>query len=109
MIKDLYTVITNTAMAAPGWSVELASDAPLHPNRDSIDLHVPIKRSSEVIISILIWTCSWYHTRVHKSGHRKIDEDKKRDDPLEDRNSVPLLLQNVPFDTREIEEQCRSS
>ena len=32
VIKDLNTVITNTAVTAPRWSVELAGDTPLHTN-----------------------------------------------------------------------------
>lgn len=105
VIKDLDTVVADTAVTAPGRSVELASHTPLHTNRDSIDLNISVERSSEIIISVLIRTGSWYHTRVHECCHGKVYEDKKCDDPLEDWNCVPLLLQNVPLDTREIEEK----
>jgi len=109
VVKDLNTVVTDTAVTAPGWSVELAGHAPLHTNRDSIDLNIPVERGSEIIISVLIRTCSGYDTRVHEGCHGEVDEDKKRDDPLEDWDRVPLLLQNVPLDTREIEEKCGGS
>lgn len=76
VIKDLNTVITNTAVTAPRWSVELAGDTPLHTNRDSIDLNISVERSSEIIISVLIRAGSWYDTRVHEGCHGKVDQDK---------------------------------
>ena len=37
--------------------------------------------------------------RVHEGRHGEVDEDEEGDDPLEDWHGVPLLDQNVPFDT----------
>lgn len=76
VIKDLNAVVANTAVTAPGRSVELASDTPLHTNRDSIDLNISVERSSEIIIPVLIRTGSWYHSRVHEGCHGKVYEDK---------------------------------
>ena len=39
------------------------------------------------------------HPRIHEGGHGEVDEDEKSDDSLEDWNSIPVLLQNVPLDT----------
>ena len=39
------------------------------------------------------------HPGIHEGGHGEVDEDEKSDDSLEDWNSIPVLLQNVPLDT----------
>ena len=52
---------------------------------------------------------SFTHPWVHEGGHGEVDENKEGDDPLEDGNRIPVLLQNVPFDTREVEEQGRGA
>ena len=39
------------------------------------------------------------HPRIHEGGHGEVDEDKEGDDPLEDGNCIPVLLQDVPLDT----------
>ena len=49
------------------------------------------------------------HPWVHEGGHGEVDKNKEGDDTLEDRDSIPVLLQNVPFDTREVEEQGRGA
>ena len=41
------------------------------------------------------------HPRIHEGSHGEVDENKEGDDPLEDGNRIPVLLQNVPFDTPE--------
>jgi len=105
MIKDLNAVVANRAVAAPGRAVELAGDAPLHPHRDPIDLNIAVEGSAEVIVSILVRTCARNHPGIHEGGHGEVDEDEKSDDSLEDWNSIPVLLQNVPLDTREIKEE----
>ena len=46
---------------------------------------------------------SFTHPWIHEGGHGEVDEDKEGDDTLEDGNSIPVLLQNVPFDTPEVE------
>jgi len=109
VVKDLNTVVTDTAVAAPGRSVELTCHTPLHPNRDSIDLNISVEGSSEIIVSILIRTGPRYHSWVHEGGHGEVDQDKQGYDPLEYRDRVPLLLQDIPLDTWEIEEESRSS
>jgi len=92
VVKDLNTVITDTTVAAPGRSVELTRHTPLHPNRDSIDLNIPVQGSSEIIVSVLIRTGPGYHSRVHEGGHGEVDQDKQGYDPLEYGDRVPLLL-----------------
>jgi len=109
VVEDLNAVITDAAVATPGRSVELTSHTPLHPNRDSIDLYISVKRSSEIIVSVLIRTGPGYHPRVHEGGHGEVDQDKQCYDPLENRDRVPLLLQDIPLDTWEIEEESRGS
>ena len=42
---------------------------------------------------------SFTHPWVHEGGHGEVDENKEGDDPLEDGNRIPVLLQNVPLDT----------
>ena len=32
MVEDLDTIVADTAVTTPGWSVELARDTPLHAN-----------------------------------------------------------------------------
>ena len=102
MIKDLDAVVADTAVTAARWSVELAGDTPLHPHRDPADLNIPVQRSSEVIISILVRTGSRNHSRIHECRHGEVDEDEYRHDTLEDRNRVPLLHKDVPFYTPKI-------
>jgi len=110
VIKDLNTIVTNTAMTAPWRPVKLTSNAPLHSDyRDPVYLNISVKRSSEIIISVLIRTGSRDHTRIHKGCHGKIDQDEQCYDSLEDWNCVPLLFQNVPLNTRKIEEKCCGS
>merc|ERR1719495_1383952 len=75
VVSSLNTVITDTTVATPGRSVKLTSHTPLHPNRDSIDLNISVKRSSEIIVSVLIRTGPGYHSWVHEGGHGEIDQD----------------------------------
>jgi len=105
VIKDFNTVVTDTAVTAPGWSVELTGHAPLHPDRDSVYLNIPVQRSPEIIVPVLIRTGPGYHTWVHEGGHGEVDQDKQGYDPLKNRDRVPLLFQDVPLDTGEIEEK----
>jgi hypothetical protein len=53
-ILYLDTLIANGAMWAPRRSVELASDAPLHPHCHSVNIHIFIQRSAEVVIFVLV-------------------------------------------------------
>jgi len=105
MIEYLDTVVTDAAMRAPRGSIELAGDAPLHTNRDTVDLYIPVERGTEVIVSVFVRTRTRNYSWVHKCSHGEVDENKKCDNSLEDWHSIPVLLQNVPFYTREIEEQ----
>jgi len=76
VVKDLNAVVADTAVTAPGGSVELAGDAPLHTDRDSIYLYVSVERGSEIIISVFIRTCPGDHPRVHESCHGEVYQDK---------------------------------
>jgi hypothetical protein len=105
VVKDLNAVVADGAVAAPRRPIELTSDTPLHPHCDSVDLHVAVQRSSEIIVSVFVRTGARYHPWVHEGGHGEVDENKEGDDPLEDGNRIPVLLQNVPLDAREVEEQ----
>jgi len=109
VVKDLDAVVADGAVAAPRRPIELARDTPLHPHCDSVDLHVAVQRSSEIIVSVFVRTGTRYHPWVHEGGHGEVDENKEGDDPLEDGNRIPVLLQNVPLDTREVEEQGRGA
>jgi len=84
--------------------VELTSHTPLHSHRDPINLYISVERSPEVIIPVLVWAGSGNHTWIHEGGHGEIDEDEKGYDTLEDGNSIPVLLHDVPFYTRKVEE-----
>jgi len=106
MVEYLNAVVADAAVGAPWRPIELASDAPFHPNRDAIDLHISVKRGSEVIISVLVRTCTRDHSRVHEGRHGEVDQDKECDDALEYRHGVPLLDVNVPLVTRKVEKQC---
>jgi len=105
MVEDLNAVVADRAVTAARRSIELASDTPLHPHCDPVDFNVPVERSPEIVVPVFVRTGSGYHPWIHEGGHGEVDEDKEGDDTLEDGNSIPVLLQNVPFDTREVEEQ----
>jgi len=105
MVKDLNAVVADRAVAAARRSIELAGDTPLHPHCDPVDLNIPVERSTKIIVPVFVRTGSGYHPWVHEGGHGEVDEDEEGDDTLEDGNSIPVLLQNVPLDTREVEEQ----
>ena len=70
-------------------------------HRNSVNLHISVKRSTEVIISVLVRTGAGDDAGVHEGGHGEVDEDEECDDPLEYRDRVPLLHQNVPLDAAE--------
>ena len=78
VVKDLDAVVADGAVAAPRRSIELTSDTPccgsvslssrdlardtpLHPHCDSVDLHVAVQRSSEIIVSVFVRTGTRYH------------------------------------------------
>ena len=103
MVKYLYAVVTDTAVAAPRRSVELTGDTPLHPYSDPVDLDVPIERSPEIVISVLVWTGTGDDARVHESRHGEVDQHEEGDDALKYWHGVPLLLVDVPLVTREVE------
>lgn len=105
VVEYLYAVVTHTAVTAPGRPVELTGDTPLHPHGDPVDLNIPIERGPKIIISVLVWTGSRDDARVHKGGHGEVDQDEDGDDALEYRDSVPLLLLNVPLIAGEVEEE----
>jgi hypothetical protein len=105
VVEDLDAVVADGAVAAARGTIKLAGDTPLHPHGDSVDLHVAVERGSEVIVPVFVRTGSGYHPWIHEGGHGEVDEDEEGDDPLEDGNRIPVLLQNVPLDTREVEEQ----
>jgi len=109
MIKNLNAVVANTTVTTSRRSVELTRNTPFHTNRNSINFYISVKWSTEVIIPILIWTCSRNHTRIHESGHGEVDQDKDGDDALEDWHSIPVFNPDVPFYTRKIEEECGGS
>ena len=103
VVKDFDTVVTHRAVAAPRRPVELAGHAPLHPHRDPVDLHIPVERRPEVVVSVLVRTGPGDDARVHEGRHREVDQDKDGDDALEYWDGVPLLLVDVPLVTREVE------
>lgn len=51
----LHTVVTHTTVGAARGSVKVAGGTPLHPQLDSLDRHVFIKGSADVIILIFIF------------------------------------------------------
>jgi len=109
MVKNLDTIITNTTVTTSRRSVKLTRNTPFHPHRDSIYFYVSVERSPKVIIPILVRTCSRNHSRIHESGHGKVDQDKDGDDTLEDWHRIPVLHHYVPSCTWKIEEECGGS
>ena len=123
MVEYLDTVVAHTAVATPRRTIELTGNTPFHPNlkrtklffqhqhfnkkimqqshRYSVNLHISVERSTEVIISVLVRTGAGDDAGVHEGGHGEVDEDEECDDPLEYRDRVPLLHQNVPLDAAE--------
>ena len=78
VVKDLDAVVADGTVAAPRRPIELTSDTPccrsvslsardlardtpLHPHCDSVDLHVAVQRSSEIIVSVFVRTGARYH------------------------------------------------
>jgi len=53
----LDAVVANTAMGTSGWSVELTSDTPFHPNRDAMNFYIFIQWCSEVILPVFVCIC----------------------------------------------------
>ena len=83
VVKDLDAVVADGTVTAPRRPIELTSDTPccrsvslsardlardtpLHPHCDSVDLHVAVQRSSEIIVSVFVRTGARYHLR---NGH----------------------------------------
>ena len=60
ILSYLDTFITDGAVRATRRPVELASDTPLHPHCHTIDIHVLVKRSSEIVVFVFIWRCCVY-------------------------------------------------
>ena len=117
VIEDLDAVVTDTAVRAARRSVELTSDTPLHTDleqgqthsqplrlfsfthRNTVDLDISIKRSSEVIVPVLIRAGARDDPRVHEGGHGEVDQDEDGDDALEYWNSIPMLDIDIPLVT----------
>ena len=47
-------VVADRAMWASGRPVELARDAPLHPDSDAVDLDVAIQRCPEIVVTVFV-------------------------------------------------------
>ena len=103
VVEYLDAVVADTAVTAPRRPVELTGDAPLHPYGDPVDLHIPVERSPEIVISVLVRAGSGDDARVHEGRHGEVDQDKDGDDALEYGHSVPLLLVDVPLIAGEVE------
>ena len=66
-------------------------------HRYSVNLHISVERSTEVIISVLVWTGAGDDAGVHEGGHGEVDQDEQCQDALKYWHRVPVLLHNVPF------------
>lgn len=86
VIELLDTVVTDGAVRASRRSVEATCRTPLHPNLDPSDLHRFIKRSSEIILFVLVLLGSWEDARVHEGGHTEVRQNKEEDDSIVDRH-----------------------
>jgi hypothetical protein len=53
-LTHLDAVVADWTVGTPWRPVELAGDAPLHANRDSVDLDVPVKRRPEIVVPIFV-------------------------------------------------------
>ena len=84
-------------MGAPGRAVELAGDAPLHADRDAVDLHVPVERGPEVVVSVLVRGGPGDDAGVHECGQAEVHQDEDGDDAFEEGNGPSLLLKQVPL------------
>ena len=73
--------------------------SPLHPHCDPVDLHVPVERGPEVVITIFVRARSGDDARVHEGRHGEVDQYEDGDNALEYWDSVPLLYDNVPLIT----------
>jgi hypothetical protein len=76
MVEYLDAVVTDRAVRAPGWPVELARHAPFHSNRDSVNFYVSVEGSPEIVISVFVCAGPRYDPGVHESGQGKVYEDK---------------------------------
>lgn len=50
----LHAVVTHAAVGAAGRSIEVTGGTPLHPDLNSLDLHVLVERRPEIIVLVLV-------------------------------------------------------
>lgn len=82
MVKVLHTVVTDAAVGAAWRAIEVACGTPFHPYLDAFNLHVLVEWSSEVVVFILVFICSWKNSRVHERCHAEIRKYKQEDEPI---------------------------
>ncbi len=54
---DLHTVITDATVGAAWRSVEMTGGTPLHPHLNTLDVHVLVQRSAELVVLVLVFVC----------------------------------------------------
>lgn len=62
VLTHLHTVVTDAAVRAARWPVEVAGGAPLHPHLNAFDLHVFVERRSEIVVLVLVFVGCGTHT-----------------------------------------------
>lgn len=105
MVKCLNAAVADTAVGTAWRTVELASGAPLHAHSDAIDLHILVEGKPEVIILLLVRLVFGDDAGVHECGQREVDENKKCDNTLDNRDAVVVAAGQ--FRAREHEKQGR--
>lgn len=51
---DLHTVVTDAAVGAARWPVEVTGGAPLHAHLDALHVHVLVERRAELVVLVLV-------------------------------------------------------
>lgn len=59
VVKRLHTRVAVGTVGAAGWPIELACDAPLHPNSGTINFNSLVQWSSKVIINVFVRRCCY--------------------------------------------------
>lgn len=88
VVKRLYAAVAHTAVGAARRTVELACCAPLHANRDAVDLHILVQWKPEVIVLLVIRLVFWDDARIHKCGQGEIHKHEKRHETLNNGDAV---------------------
>jgi hypothetical protein len=66
-------------VGTPGRPVELAGDAPLHANRDSVDLDVPVKWRPEIVVPIFVGVCCKKQNEIFIKKNKSIPPNSREE------------------------------